>query len=112
MCVSCVLTAVTTSECALPQGGTDVGDHPPITPVRAATEEELGGGDAWRLYDFVARHFLGSVSPDAVYKKWVLWEGGIRGLEGGCSCGVGGGRSGATALRRACAWLRVARRSI
>jgi hypothetical protein len=26
------------------QGGTDVGDHPPITPVRSATEAELGGG--------------------------------------------------------------------
>lgn len=31
--------------------GTDVGDHPPITPVRCATEAELGGGDAWRLYE-------------------------------------------------------------
>ncbi len=65
------------------QGGTDVGDHPPITPVRAATEEELGGGDAWRLYDFVARHFLGSVSPDAVYKKWVHHTGGGRAVGGG-----------------------------
>ncbi|KAG2490592.1 hypothetical protein HYH03_010985 [Edaphochlamys debaryana] len=52
-----------------PQGGTDVGDHPPITPVRSATENDLGGGDAWRVYDYVVRHFLGSVSPDAVYKK-------------------------------------------
>lgn len=25
-----------------PKGGTDVGDHPPITPVRAAPEAELG----------------------------------------------------------------------
>ncbi|PRW60157.1 DNA topoisomerase 3-beta isoform X1 [Chlorella sorokiniana] len=54
---------------SIPKGGTDVGDHPPITPVRCATEAELGGGDAWRLYDFVARHFLGSLSPDCVYKK-------------------------------------------
>ena len=46
-----------------------MGDHPPITPVRSATETELGGGDAWRVYDYVARHFLGSVSPDAVYRK-------------------------------------------
>lgn len=23
----------------------------------------------WRLYDFIARHFLASVSPDCVYKK-------------------------------------------
>eukprot|EP00798_Chlamydomonas_sp_ICE-L_P024301 gene24302-9904_t len=52
-----------------PQGGKDVGDHPPITPVRSATEDELGGGDMWRIYVYVARHFLGSVSPDAVYRK-------------------------------------------
>ena len=24
-------------------------------------EAELGGGDAWRLYDYVVRHFLGCV---------------------------------------------------
>jgi DNA topoisomerase len=51
------------------QGGTDAGDHPPITPVRPATEEELGGGDSWRVYDYVARHFLASVSPDAVFRR-------------------------------------------
>lgn len=50
------------------QGGTDVGDHPPITPVATATEAELGG-DAWRLYDYVTRHFLGTVSPDCVFKR-------------------------------------------
>ena len=37
-----------------PRGGTDVGDHPPITPMRPATEAQLGG-DAWRLYELVAR---------------------------------------------------------
>lgn len=36
-----------------PGGGVDVGDHPPITPVRMATEEQLGGGDAWLLYEYV-----------------------------------------------------------
>ncbi len=36
---------------AAPKGGVDAGDHPPITPVRSATEVELGGGDAWRLYE-------------------------------------------------------------
>lgn len=60
------------------QGGVDAGDHPPITPVAPATEEELGGGDAWRLYDFVARWFLGSVSPDCIVRKTkaVLTAGG------------------------------------
>eukprot|EP00878_Enallax_costatus_P033145 GHUV01036535.1.p1 GENE.GHUV01036535.1~~GHUV01036535.1.p1 ORF type:complete len:508 (+),score=89.61 GHUV01036535.1:521-2044(+) len=52
-----------------PKGGVDVGDHPPITPVRAATAEELGGGDAWLIYEFVARHFLASISGDCVLQK-------------------------------------------
>ena len=46
----------------------DAGDHPPVTPVLAATAEEAmrcGGGDAWRLYELIARTFLASVSPDA-----------------------------------------------
>lgn len=57
------------SEGLLVQGGTDAGDHPPITPVRGATEAEIGGGDSWRLYDYVARHFLGSISPDCVFRR-------------------------------------------
>lgn len=52
-----------------PQGGVDMGDHPPITPVAMASEASLGGGDEWRLYDYIARHFLASVSPDCVYKR-------------------------------------------
>ncbi|CAI5500630.1 unnamed protein product, partial [Closterium sp. Naga37s-1] len=47
-----------------PRPGKDEGDHPPITPMRTADEGELGGGDAWRLYDLVTRHFIGSFSPD------------------------------------------------
>ena len=33
---------------AKPRGGKDAGDHPPITPVRSATESAVGGGEAWR----------------------------------------------------------------
>lgn len=50
------------------QGGTDVGDHPPITPMVMATEHDLDG-DSWRIYDYVTRHFLGSVSSDCVYRR-------------------------------------------
>ena len=32
----------------VPSRGVDMGDHPPITPVRAASESQLG--DAYRLY--------------------------------------------------------------
>jgi len=46
----------------------DAGDHPPISPVSCASESEIGG-EAWRLYDYISRHFLASVSPNAVYRK-------------------------------------------
>jgi len=44
-----------------PRGGKDVGDHPPITPMRLASSSELDR-DAWRLYDYIARHFIATVS--------------------------------------------------
>ncbi|GFE55582.1 DNA topoisomerase III beta [Babesia ovis] len=44
-----------------PHGGTDAGDHPPITPVRCASQGTLTGED-WRLYDLVVRHFLASIA--------------------------------------------------
>ncbi|XP_037679544.1 DNA topoisomerase 3-beta-1 isoform X2 [Choloepus didactylus] len=49
-----------------PRKGHDAGDHPPITPMRAATEAELGG-DAWRLYEYITRHFIATVSADCKY---------------------------------------------
>lgn len=44
-----------------PKKGTDVGDHPPITPMKAASNIELDG-DNWKIYDYIVRHFLGTVS--------------------------------------------------
>lgn len=52
-----------------PRSGTDVGDHPPITPMRSATEEMLGH-DAWRLYQYICQHFIGTVSPDCKYMRY------------------------------------------
>ncbi|KAM7277602.1 hypothetical protein ACFE04_004736 [Oxalis oulophora] len=49
-----------------PRSGTDAGDHPPITPMRSATEDMIGG-DSWRLYQYVCQHFIGTVSPDCKY---------------------------------------------
>lgn len=51
-----------------PQLGTDAGDHPPITPMRSATEGMLEN-DAWRLYEYVCQHFIGTVSPDCKYVR-------------------------------------------
>ncbi|GAU92798.1 hypothetical protein RvY_04835 [Ramazzottius varieornatus] len=50
-----------------PKKGTDVGDHPPITPTRAATEGGLG--EAWRIYDYICRHFLATIMNDCTYTE-------------------------------------------
>jgi DNA topoisomerase-3 len=54
-----------------PLRGHDAGDHPPITCLKAATREEVGGGAAWRVYEFVARNFLGSLSDELKYTRRV-----------------------------------------
>ena len=43
-----------------PSGGVDVGDHPPITPMRSANRDQLRDNE-WKLYDFITRHFLATV---------------------------------------------------
>jgi DNA topoisomerase-3 len=48
------------------KGGVDMGDHPPITPCRSARAGELSG-DMARVYDLVVRHFIASVSNDAIW---------------------------------------------
>ncbi|KNC46096.1 DNA topoisomerase [Thecamonas trahens ATCC 50062] len=59
------VTSLLRSGLAPSRAGVDAGDHPPIVPMRAASEDELVG-DAWRVYDYVARHFIATVSPDCV----------------------------------------------
>lgn len=55
-----------------PKSGVDVGDHPPITPCRSATSSEIFDRDSWRIYDYVMRHFLGSISGDLKYKQTTI----------------------------------------
>uniref|UniRef100_A0A671PTG0 DNA topoisomerase n=1 Tax=Sinocyclocheilus anshuiensis TaxID=1608454 RepID=A0A671PTG0_9TELE len=54
-----------------PRKGVDAGDHPPITPMRAASESELGS-NGWRLYDYITRHFIATVSPDCKYLQTTI----------------------------------------
>mmetsp|Transcript_23723 Transcript_23723/g.35898 ORF Transcript_23723/g.35898 Transcript_23723/m.35898 type:complete len:1111 (-) Transcript_23723:56-3388(-) len=49
------------------RGGVDMGDHPPITPCRSSSGEL--SGDMARVYEFVVRHFIASVSQDAVWRS-------------------------------------------
>jgi DNA topoisomerase III len=39
--------------------------HPPIHPVKYPTLEELTP-DEWKIYDILTRHFLATISKDAV----------------------------------------------
>lgn len=58
-----------------PREGHDAGDHPPITPVWCASEEEVKrtcgnmGRDAVRIYELISKHFVASVSPDVQYTR-------------------------------------------
>ena len=49
-----------------PRKGIDAGDHPPITPVRAAGPNELGGLEQ-KIYDYITSNFLACISQDAKY---------------------------------------------
>ncbi|MCK4717814.1 MAG: topoisomerase DNA-binding C4 zinc finger domain-containing protein, partial [Thermoplasmata archaeon] len=49
------------------RGKTLATDHPPIYPVRGAKKTNLSGMK-WRIYELVARRFMATVAPDAIYK--------------------------------------------
>ena len=57
-----------------PKGGVDMGDHPP-TPCRLAQPGQLSGKES-RVYDLVARHFIATASPDAIFQQTVEFVGG------------------------------------
>ncbi|XP_037933169.1 DNA topoisomerase 3-beta [Teleopsis dalmanni] len=52
----------------LPRKGKDVGDHPPITPMKLANKGNFEK-DTWRVYDFICRHFLATISQDLKYRQ-------------------------------------------
>jgi len=50
-----------------PRQGHDAGDHPPITPVRAAEPGELRDREL-RVYEYITANFLACISKDATYR--------------------------------------------
>lgn len=57
--------------CIVLRKGHDAGDHPPITPMKAATEGELDH-DSWKLYDYITRNFIATVSLYFQLAYWIL----------------------------------------
>ncbi|KAJ3659335.1 hypothetical protein Zmor_011025 [Zophobas morio] len=49
-----------------PKQGHDAGDHPPITPMKLASRNELDT-ESWKLYDYITRHFIGTLARDCKY---------------------------------------------
>ena len=69
MCYWEVLCIVSTIPCS-GRCGEDVGDHPPITPMRLPAPDELSGADA-QIFDYVIRHFFGTV---CLPTEWIRCE--------------------------------------
>jgi len=51
-----------------PRKGVDAGDHPPITPVKAALRGELRDREL-KIYDFITANFLACISEDSTYES-------------------------------------------
>ena len=49
----------------LPKPGKDAGDHPPITPTNKVPYRGNLRDEEWKLYEFICKHFLATISPDA-----------------------------------------------
>lgn len=50
-----------------PRKGVDAGDHPPITPVKAARAGQLRDRDL-KIYEYITANFLACISEDATYE--------------------------------------------
>jgi len=50
------------------RGKIDNRTHPPIHPVKNANREQLSESE-WKVYELLAKHFLASISKDAVGTK-------------------------------------------
>ncbi len=46
-------------------GSKDDQAHPPIHPLKRATQQQLRSADEWALYEYITRHFLACCSEDA-----------------------------------------------
>ena len=76
--------------------GEDVGDHPPITPVKLGTPKQCGDQVGWSLYMLICRHFVATFSDDCEL------------AHARCAVAIGGEEFEATATTCVCrGWTEV-----
>ena len=56
----------------VPRGGVDAGDHPDPPASAARSPSDVGGVDAWRVYDLVVRRFVAACARDCVVEQQTL----------------------------------------
>ena len=59
--------------------GINAGDHPPITPAKVATKDDLRGNN-WNLYECICNNYFASISPPIQYDN-ITYKFEICGLE-------------------------------
>ena len=58
--------------------GINAGDHPPITPAKVATKQDLSGKN-WNLYECICNNYFASISPSIQYDN-ITYKFDINGL--------------------------------
>ena len=58
--------------------GINAGDHPPITPAKVATKNDLKGNN-WNLYECICNNYFASISPPVQYDN-ITYKFEINGL--------------------------------
>lgn len=66
-----VVSALLESGIQKPREGHDAGDHPPITPLKFASEVDVGS-EAWKLYEYITKHFIATLSPDCQFLQTTI----------------------------------------
>ena len=58
--------------------GINAGDHPPITPAKVATRNDLKGNN-WNLYECICNNYFASISPPVLYDN-ITYKFDINGI--------------------------------
>ena len=84
--ISKLMESIEETDSSILSGGTDVGDHPPITPARNPREGALKGKEL-DLFELICQYYFASLSPDLEYEN-ITYEFEIENEIYNSSCSV------------------------